>query len=426
MLFRHRHLALCAVLGLSVTACSSSSSTSSTSSRAPNSPVTATTVEPTTTTVDPALAKAYVDPGPYPVGVTTATMADGVKVEIWYPAVAGSSGTETYDARDFTDPVLRSLLTGNVAATVSYSATRDAAVANGKFPVVLNSHGASGWRTVSSFITSHLASWGMVVVSPDHASRDLYHLVSNLPNLSGGGTASTTTTPAPDTSGATGSTTTTIDPKALARFNESVDDLLGSLDYITAQSTDAASPFNGHIDLDLVGALGHSAGGGTILKASLDPRIDGYVSMASGIFSAQSDLPNKPSFFLSGAIDQIANTERTHTAYLTVPAPSLFWRIDDAGHNAFDDLCTLGGGIGIIGVAEASGLGTFLDSAPLVRKLGSDGCLPPAVPVTTTFPIIQHAVTAWFLQLFGVDATPKGLDASVSDSYAVKVTIEQR
>ena len=423
MRFRHRSLALCAIAGLSVTACSSTPSTSSPSSPAATSPVTATTAAPTTTTIDPALAQSYVEPGPFPVGVTTATMTNGVKVEIWYPAVAGSSGTETYDARDFTDPVLRSLLSGNVDATVSYAATRDAGVADGKFPVVLNSHGASGWRSVSSFLTSHLASWGMVVVSPDHASRDLYHLVSNLANLTGGGAGSTTTTAAtPDTS----NTTTTIDPKALARFNESVDDLLGSLDFITAQNTDTASRFNGHLDLDHVGALGHSAGGGTILKASLDPRVDGYVSMASGIFTTQTELPAKPSFFLSGAIDQIAKTERTYKAYLSVPTPSLFWSIDGAGHNAFDDLCTLGGGKGIIGVAEASGLGPFLDSAPLVRKLGSDGCLPPAAPVTTTFPIIQHAVTAWFLQLFCKDATPKGLDPSVSGSYAVKVTIEQR
>ncbi|CAB4898924.1 unannotated protein [freshwater metagenome] len=407
-------LALCVVIGLSVAACSSNGTNSAVSPTTPPA-----TEIATTTTVDPALATAYAPAGPFPVGVTTATMDNGVKVEIWYPAVAGSTGTETYDARDFTDPIIASLLTGDIPSTVSYPATRDAAVAEGKFPIVLNSHGVSAWRSASSFITSHLASWGMIVVSPDHASRDLYHLASNIPAA-----PSTTTPEASSTTQA--DTTTTLDPKVLARFDESVNDLLGSLDYITAQNSATASPFAGHVDLDHVGALGHSAGGGTILKAALDPRIDGYVSMASGILSNQAELPAKPSFFLSGAIDQIANTERTHQAFLTVPAPSLFWRIDGAGHNAFDDLCTLGGGIGIIGVAEASGLGAFLDSAPMVRTLGSDGCLPPAVPVTTTFPIIEHATTAWFLNLFGVDATPKGLDPSVAGSYDVKVTIEQR
>jgi dienelactone hydrolase len=369
-----------------------------------------------------AAAKAYTDAGPYPVGVTTATLASGVKVEVWYPAVAGSSGTETYDARDFTDPAIRALLTAQIPATHSYPAARDAAVADGKFPVVLNSHGFAGWRVVSSFLTSHLASWGMIVVSPDHKTRDLLHLASNLTSVSG------TTTTVSNSSGDTtpSDATNSTDPKVIAALNESVADLLGGLDYIAAQDAQATSPFHNHVDLDHVGALGHSAGGGTIVKAALDPRVDGYVSMASGVFGVTADLPAKPSFFVSGANDQIAATKRSHDAYLAVPAPSLFWRIDAAGHNAFDDLCTLGGGKGIIGIAEASGLGTFLDSVPLIRKLGSDGCLPPDAPVTTTYPIIDHAVTAWFLNLFGIDKAPKGLDATVANSYAAKVTIEQR
>lgn len=422
---RRNIIVITAVAGLLIAACSSKGATSSDASSAPSA-TTPTTDAATTSTVSAAdiaeAAKAYTEPGPYAVGVTTVALANGVATEIWYPAIAGSIGTETYDARDFTDPAIRALLTAQIPATHSYQAARDAAVADGKFPVVLNSHGFSGWRVVSSFLTSHLASWGMIVVSPEHKTRDLLHLASNLPAAS----ATTTTVSGPNTSTASTDATPSTDPKVVAALNESVADLLGGLDFITAQGIDATSKFNGHVDVDHVGALGHSAGGGTILKAALDPRIDGYVSMASGIFGATTDLPAKPSFFLSGSIDQIASTKRTHDAYLKVPTPSLFWRIEGAGHNAFDDLCTLGDGKGIIGIAEASGLGAFLDSLPLIRKLGSDGCLPPAVPVTTTFPIIDHAVTAWFLNLFGIDATPRGLDAHVANSYATKLTIEQR
>jgi dienelactone hydrolase len=420
---RHRRniVVISAISGLLIAACSSNSSTSSDASSAPSATDAATTSTLSAADIAEA-AKAYTEPGPYAVGVTTVALANGVPTEIWYPAAAGSVGTETYDARDFTDPVIRALLTAQIPATHSYQAARDAAVADGKFPVVLNSHGFSSWRVASSFLTSHLASWGMIVVSPEHKTRDLLHLASNLPAASA---TTTTVNGSNDSTPATDATSST-DPKVVAALNESVADLLGGLDFITSQGTDTASKFNGHVDLDHVGALGHSAGGGTIVKAALDPRIDGYVSMASGIFGAATDLPNKPSFFLSGAIDQIAATERTHDAYLKVPTPSLFWRIDGAGHNAFDDICTLGEGKGIIGIAEASGLGAFLDSSPLIRKLGSDGCLPPAVPVTTTFPIIDHAVTEWFLNLFGIDATPKGLDAQVANSYATKLTIEQR
>ena len=402
--FCHDHLmrihpslvATVAALGLLTAACSSSSPSAST---ADATTTVATDAETTTTTIDPATqSDAYVEPGPYPVGVTTVTIANDIKVEIWYPAVAGSAGTETYDIRDFVAPAIKAILTADIPATYSYPATRDAAVADGKFPVVLNSHGYSGVRVGSAFLTSHLASWGMIVVSPDHPTRDLYHAVAGLK---------------PDVP---------TDP---------ADDLLGGLDYVTAQNTTATSPFAGHVDLDRVGALGHSAGGGTILKASLDPRIDGYVSMASGILTgasapAETTLPDKPSFFMSGAIDQVVPQGTTRDAFLKVPTPSLFWQIDGVGHNGFDDFCTFGEGKGIIGIAEASGLGAFLDAQPQFRKLGADGCVPPAVPVATTFPIIQHAVSAWFLNLFGVDSAPKGLGAAVADSFAAKVTIEQR
>ena len=53
----------------------------------------------------------------------------------------------------------------------------DAEVADGAFPVVLFSHGFTGIRVQSSFLMSHLASWGMVVVAPEHPSRDLTNVL---------------------------------------------------------------------------------------------------------------------------------------------------------------------------------------------------------------------------------------------------------
>ncbi len=324
-----------------------------------------------------------------------ASIDNGIRVEIWYPAVEGSTGTETYDARDFVAPAIKALLTADIPATFTYDATRDAEVAEGSFPVVLNSHGFSAFRVASSFLTSHLASWGIIVVSPDHPTRDLYHSAPQI-------TPDVVTDPA--------------------------DDLLNSLDLITARGTTAGDMFEGHVDTEHVGAMGHSAGGGTIIVASTDDRIDGYVSMSSGLprDADPSTLPATPSFFLTGTLDQIADISRTREAFATVPTPSLFWAIDGVGHNGFDDLCTFGNGTGIIGVAEASGLGPLLDSLPQIRSVGEDGCLPPAVPVAETFPIVKHAVTAWFLHLFGVDEMPKGLGPEVADSYSQPVTIEVR
>lgn len=408
-----RIIAICVSIGVAAVSCSSDNTaepTTSTATPASNSAAAPETIEPqttvavtstteaaTTTTLDAAvLATAYTETGPYPVGVTTAALDNGIQVEIWYPAVEGSTGTETYDVRDYTAPAIKAILTADVPATFSYPASRDAAVANGTFPIVLNSHGFSSIRVGSSFLTSHLASWGMIVVSPDHPTRDLYHSVAQIP---------------PDV------------------VTEPTDDLLGSLDLITAKGTTVGDPFMGHVDTEHVGALGHSAGGGTVLQASLDPRIDGYVSMASGLFrdaTASTMLPDKPSFFLAGAVDGVVDPVRTHDAFLAVPTPSLFWKIDGVGHNGFDDFCTFGNGSGIIGIAEASGLGPLLDAQPQFRALGQDGCVPPAVPVASTFPIIDHAVTAFFSSLLGVDATAKGLGPDVAAAYSQPVTIEQR
>ncbi|MFM8266846.1 MAG: hypothetical protein ACKOA2_02380 [Ilumatobacteraceae bacterium] len=141
-----------------------------------------TTVAPTTT-VDPAtLAAAYADPGPHPVGVTTLQLTDGPQVEVWYPAVDGTTGVASYDVRDFLPDAIRALLTVDIVAGTEYPGSRDVAVADGRFPVVLFSHGFTGIRMQSTFLTSHLASWGMIVVAPDHPSRDLRNVL--------GGTAS--------------------------------------------------------------------------------------------------------------------------------------------------------------------------------------------------------------------------------------------
>jgi len=377
--------------------------TPSTEPAATDAPTTTAAATTTTISIDE-LANAYTEPGPYPVGVTTLTLAKGNQVEVWYPAAADTTvGDITYDVRDFTPEAIRAILTADVPATFTFQGARDADGADGTFPVVLFSHGYTGMRLQSTFLTSHLASWGFVVASTDHPSRDLPNVLS--------GTAS-------------------------GDRADSVDDLLQMLDLVVAEGASTTGLLGGHVDDEYVVAVGHSAGGGTILGAALDPRVDGYVSLASGIalggdattttVEAQ-ELPDKPSFFMAGALDQVISaTERTKPSFEQVPTPSLLWILDGVGHNGFDDFCTFGNGTGIIGVAEASGLGGLLDAQPQLRTLGEDGCVPPAVPVTETFPVIQHAVTAWIRALVGTDAQPVGLGPEVAGAYPVAVTIEVR
>lgn len=302
MLSRRFAVPIAALLVLA--ACSDAEQSTNSTAAAPtdNSP----------TTIDIAeQALAYSEYGDFPVGVTTLQLAKGPKVEIWYPAAAGTSGTETYDMRDFVGEGIRAILTGDTPSTYSYPAGRDALLADGSFPVVLFSHGVAGMRLQSSFLTSNLASWGMIVVSVDHPSRALENFLTGTATGDGG---------------------------------DSVDDMLRGLELITTLGADATSRFNGHVDAEKVAAVGHSAGGGTVLAAAADRRIDGYVSLASGVFrggpavegatTTTAPLPGKPSFFIGGSVGALASfATLTQPAFEAAPSPSLLWEIEGAGHN---------------------------------------------------------------------------------------------
>ena len=389
------------ITSLTMVACGSS--TTSTPDTDPSD--TAVTTDPTTTaaptTIPDAatMAALYTEAGPYPVGVTSLELAAGNKVEVWYPAIEGTTGTDSYDMRDFIPEAISALLTADVPAVYEYPAGRDAGAATGTFPVVLFSHGSSGIRFQSTFLTAHLASWGIIVAAPDHWSRDLFHTLS-----------------AP-----------------VGDRNSSVTELLETLDLVTAENVRSGSRLEGMVDAERVVAMGHSAGGGTILGAALDDRIDGYISLASGALGMGGDsstapaLPDKPSFFIAGALDAIISAEEsTRPSFEAVPGPSRLWIIDGVGHNGFDDFCTFGNGSGIIGVAIASGLGPLLESLGGLKRLGEDGCLPPAQPVDLGFPIIRHAVVAQLRFWFGDDASPMGLDTDVADQYELAIDIDSK
>ena len=246
-----------------------------------------TTVAPTTealptTTAPPTIGPAaYATAGPYPVGVTTLTLPTGVAVEVWYPTTAEPTGVIGYDVRDYVPPDVRALLSQDVEAGYWFPGSRDTPVADGRFPLVVFSHGYSGIRVQSSFLTGHLASWGMIVAAPEHASRDLTNVLAQT---------------------------------ASGNDDEAVADVLQTLDLITAEDVTAGGRFEGRVDLDHVALVGHSAGGRTILGAGLDTRVDGYVSMASGGPADGAAYPATPSLFLAGTLDGVVPVGDRHPA----------------------------------------------------------------------------------------------------------------
>ncbi|MBU6244661.1 MAG: dienelactone hydrolase family protein [Actinomycetales bacterium] len=112
--------------------------------------------------------------GPHPVGVTSASWTDAerartLKVEIWYPGDDAHRGQDLDETTwDTFLPDWAAALDPGQAQPVAQQAVRDAAWGpGGPFPLILLIHGWAGFRREATFIGTHLASHGYVVVSPD-------------------------------------------------------------------------------------------------------------------------------------------------------------------------------------------------------------------------------------------------------------------
>ncbi|RDV29412.1 acetylhydrolase [Alteromonas aestuariivivens] len=121
--------------------------------------------------------------GQYAVGVTEVTVTNtdqpqlfsneltdrSLKLEIWYPAAESTQPAE----------YINETRSGRVFS-VQAGASRDVAVAGGaqKFPVVVLSHGYTGYRTIMYYLGEHLASHGYIVAGIDHTdstNEDIDH-----------------------------------------------------------------------------------------------------------------------------------------------------------------------------------------------------------------------------------------------------------
>ena len=147
-------------------------------------------------TQQPALTPALAENGSWPIGVTTMTVTnpdqldDGnlpntkdrsLTLELWYPAAADSNAPRaTYD------DVTRL----HNSFTVLGEAARGAEpAADDTFPLVVLSHGYTGYRTIMFYLGEHLASHGYVVASIDH--QDSTNAEIDFVNNPGSGFAST-------------------------------------------------------------------------------------------------------------------------------------------------------------------------------------------------------------------------------------------
>jgi predicted dienelactone hydrolase len=241
-----------------------------------------------------------------------------LKVEVWYPSKVGDAQKDliSYDEvmGTYNDPK-RPL----IPFKFNGRANRDAALlkTDGKFPLIIVSHGYVGSRYIMSYLCENLASKGYVVVAIDHMEstfRDAAGFASTLLNRS--------------------------------------KDVLFVLNQIADLGKAGSGSFlSGGVDADQTGLIGYSMGGYGVLnaagagysdgsvklfgvlaagsdalkertgsnpayRATVDPRIKAVVAFAPwgmerGVWDAESLKGLKvPTFFVAGSQDDISGYEK--------------------------------------------------------------------------------------------------------------------
>jgi hypothetical protein len=294
--------------------------------------------------------------GPFAVGETTLKLpTNQAPVEVWYPsrrADAKGRKVASYDLIDWLPASFQSALPDGASVAYPSGGVRGLDVARGRFPLVVFSHGYAGFR--------------------DQSSRDLTAVL--------------------DFTGASTGTTT------------DVDDLRATITLMTRKSAARPGRFAGHIDTTLVGAVGHSAGGGAVQElAAADRRVTTFVGLAPA--PGEGKVPRQPGLFMAGTSDGIISKERITKEYEHLKAPKRLVLVG-GGHHAFSDLCEVGAEQG--GLLQVAELLHFPVSDDL-KRLATDGCEPPALPPTEAWPAIRQTVVAHLRHVFGFDRSTKGL-----------------
>jgi predicted dienelactone hydrolase len=276
--------------------------------------------------------------GPYPVGVTTLAIVDPTRLdeatkgprtlllEVWYPATDETRDLEPNKLSDF---LLRGAHPGlNVAVRMAFGAdattldpsfmnyaVRDARVRDGKFPLIVFSHGNGGLRNQNSFWCDHMASHGYVVAAPDHTGNSRVTVVEGrlvLYNPNG------------------------TDASAHHRPR----DLSFVIDRMAAMNRGEDSRFAGRLDMERIGVAGHSFGGYTAAAViNMDPRVDAIIPMTPVLPERTNyDTPVLVMVATEDATIGLQGNEKARRYFQESRGPSYLVELLDAGHFSFTDM----------------------------------------------------------------------------------------
>ncbi|WP_260705478.1 alpha/beta hydrolase family protein [Edaphobacter flagellatus] len=231
--------------------------------------------------------------GAYPVGTRIVYLRDDSRkedagsdrtrdreliVQVWYPAESSSNHLAPY--RRWRESRLK-----NSYQSVLWTNSREDAVVSAKggpFPVILFGHGWGATRISDTFIAEDLASHGYVVIATDHPYN------SNRVALPDGRVINGILgSPILDLGIVSADKTEALWNMELQKWTA---DQIFVLNTFQAANLDPQSPWHGHLNTEMVGALGHSFGGSAAERiCSVDPRVRSAINMDGWTFDGVRD-----------------------------------------------------------------------------------------------------------------------------------------
>ena len=276
--------------------------------------------------------------GPFPVGITTVVLVDSNRTdaftkeprtlvtEIWYPATDEARNSPKNKFSDFIParitPEIELAVQGAYKMPISEldkifwnEAVRNAPVRNGKYPLVIFSHGNGGNRHQNTFWCDFLASYGYIIASPDHVGNASITFLNGKP----------------------------VTYQASQRAASAVDrpkDMIFLLEQLTRWNNGAEKRFAGKLLVHDVCASGMSFGAmsaGNVV--AMDSRFKSMIAMSGASFT-RTNL-TIPSLWMLGEEDRTIGSIgnlliRSHHAMHT--GPSFLLELKEGGHYSFTDM----------------------------------------------------------------------------------------
>jgi predicted dienelactone hydrolase len=299
--------------------------------------------------------------GPFEVGHTTTAAIDPdrdrvLPLTVWYPSDEADGAPARYPYVDGIE-------------VVSEHAVDGAPVADGRFPLVIFSHGFGGTPTQSAFLVEALASHGFVVVAPAHLGNTAFDVAAG------------------------------TDVEQSVSAADRLPDVSLVIDDAVKRNDDPEDPFRDHLDTEHIGVTGHSFGGFTTLAVAaetdgepFDPRVDAIAAIAPGSPLSDEALASIeiPTLLVGGTLDTTTPIDPNVTRPWELIGSDDLYRVDviDAGHLSFANPCDQRD--------AAAGREISPYTSVVLAVSAEDSCGPERVDVAQAHRLTNRYVVAFF------------------------------